>query len=90
MCGSHFLNPAESIGPLRRRMHALSRSSPSPLTWPQKKPTVAASPGIDSEEAIDEAIWYVNENPKKEGKPAQKWSFVTPFAGLPTGWVTDH
>ena len=46
---------------------------------------------LDSENAIEEAIAYVRENPVKEGKPEQKWSFVTPFAGLPTGaWVTYH
>ncbi len=43
---------------------------------------------LDTEEAIDNAIAYVNENPTKEGKPAQHWSFVTPFTGLDTGWVT--
>ena len=43
---------------------------------------------LDSEEAIDNAIGYVEENPLKEGKPPQHWSFVTPFDGLDTGWVT--
>ena len=32
--------------------------------------------GLDS---VEYAIAYVNENPIKEGKPAQRWSFVTPF-----------
>ena len=45
---------------------------------------------LDSEEAIDEAIAYVNDNPLKEGKPAQRWTCVTPFAGLDPGWVTYH
>lgn len=37
---------------------------------------------LDSEVAIQNAIRYVEENPVKEGKPPQMWSFVTPFAGL--------
>jgi REP element-mobilizing transposase RayT len=46
---------------------------------------------LDSESAIEQAIAYVRENPNKEGKPVQNWSFVTPFAGIPTGcWVTYH
>jgi hypothetical protein len=30
-------------------------------------------------EEILAAIPYVEENPVKEGKPAQRWRFVTPF-----------
>ena len=46
---------------------------------------------LDSEDAIGRAIRYVNENPLKECKPKQTWSFVTPFAGLETGcWITYH
>ena len=46
---------------------------------------------LDNEEAIEAAIRYVEGNPVKEGKPTQKWSFVTPFAGLPRGgWTTYH
>ena len=46
---------------------------------------------LDSEEAIENAIHYVNENPIKEGKPLQTWSFVTPFAGIAkSGWTTYH
>jgi REP element-mobilizing transposase RayT len=44
---------------------------------------------LDSEEEIDNAIHYVEENPPREGKPRQSWSFVRPFAGVPTGgWIT--
>ncbi|HZU34622.1 MAG TPA: hypothetical protein VFA18_01865 [Gemmataceae bacterium] len=44
---------------------------------------------LDSEEAIEAAIGYVEENPVKEGKPPQKWSFVTPFGGCDRGgWVS--
>jgi REP element-mobilizing transposase RayT len=45
---------------------------------------------LDSEEAIENAIAYVIDNPIKEGKRRQEWSWVTPFAGLETGWVTYH
>jgi REP element-mobilizing transposase RayT len=43
---------------------------------------------LDCEEQIEQAIRYVEQNPVKEGKPLQKWSFVSPFFGLPAGWIT--
>jgi len=46
---------------------------------------------LDSEEAIENAIHYVEENPVKEGKQPQNWSFVHPFPGLlKGGWQTYH
>ena len=46
---------------------------------------------LDSDEAIEDAIAYVQNNPLEEGKPAQQWSFVTPYTGLPEGgWTTYH
>ena len=45
---------------------------------------------LDTEEAVDNAIRYVQENPVREGKPAQNWPFVTAFTGLDKGWVTYH
>ena len=45
---------------------------------------------LDSEEAIENAIGCVNENPIKEGKPQQTWSFVTKFAGLEKCWIKYH
>ena len=45
---------------------------------------------LDSEQAIENAIAYVEQNPIEEGKPAQYWSFVTPFSGLDSGHVTYH
>ncbi|QDU53934.1 hypothetical protein Pan181_01130 [Aeoliella mucimassa] len=46
---------------------------------------------LDSEESVENAIRYVEENPLKEGKPLQGWSFVTPFAGIDKGgWQTYH
>src|SRR5262249_9209563 len=44
---------------------------------------------LDSEEGIDNAIRYVEENPVREGKPRQSWGFVQPFAGVREGgWIT--
>ena len=58
-----------------------------PSMWSEKEWKVY----LDSEEAIENAIRYVEHNPVKEGKPAQKWSFVTPFAGIDKGgWTTYH
>jgi REP element-mobilizing transposase RayT len=34
---------------------------------------------LDSAEAIDRAVRYVEGNPLKEGKPPQGWSFVVPY-----------
>ncbi len=46
---------------------------------------------LDSAPSIENAINYVEENPEKEGKPRQHWSFVTPFAGLDAGaHITYH
>ena len=47
---------------------------------------------LNNEEHIETAIRYVEENPGREGKPCQTWSFVTPFRGLQYGHghVTYH
>jgi hypothetical protein len=42
---------------------------------------------LDSDEAIENLINYVIENPIKEGKPRQSWSWLTPYAGLEPGWT---
>ncbi len=43
---------------------------------------------LDTDEAIENAIAYVNDNPVKEGKPPQKWNWITPYCGLDPGWTT--
>ena len=43
---------------------------------------------LDSDQAIENAINYVIENPIKEGKPMQNWNWITPYAGLDPGWTT--
>jgi REP element-mobilizing transposase RayT len=45
---------------------------------------------LDCEEAIENAIHYVDQNPVKEGKPQQKWSFESGYQGLDKGWVAYH
>jgi REP element-mobilizing transposase RayT len=46
---------------------------------------------LDSEQAIENAIRYVEDNPSREGKRRQRWSFVTPFTGVANaGWTTYH
>jgi REP element-mobilizing transposase RayT len=45
---------------------------------------------LDSEDAIENAIRYVEDNPLKEGKPRQTWSFVDPFRGLERGGVMTY
>ncbi|HEV3006818.1 MAG TPA: hypothetical protein VGX78_20275, partial [Pirellulales bacterium] len=74
----------ESIHPMARFE---ARNGKLPSTWAEKQWKVY----LDTEEAIENAIRYVEENPAKEGKPRQRWSFVTPFAGLDQGgWTTYH
>lgn len=73
---------AASLHPLAS--HTLSGKTPSP--WGKGQWKVY----LDDAQAIESAINYVEANPEKEGKPRQTWSFVTPFAGLPTGWVGYH
>ena len=45
---------------------------------------------LDSEEAIENAIRYVEDNPVKEGKPKQNWPFVIPFRGLPQSGIVTY
>ena len=40
---------------------------------------------LDSDEQIENAIGYVLDNPVKEGKPRQKWKWITPYSGLDSG-----
>jgi REP element-mobilizing transposase RayT len=62
-------------------------NKPAPSPWAEKRWKVF----LDTEEAVENAIRYVEENPLKEGKPKQKWSFVKPFTGLnQSSWITYH
>ena len=73
----------EGIHPLAKHLNSVGEL-PSP--WNSKAWKVF----LDTEESIEDAIAYVERNPIKEGKPAQSWSFVTPFRGLDAGWVGLH
>jgi len=43
---------------------------------------------LDSEQAIENAMAYVIDNPVKEEKPIQRWSWLAPFSGLASGWTS--
>ncbi|OYP35487.1 transposase [Rhodopirellula sp. MGV] len=45
---------------------------------------------LDSDEAIENAMNYVIENPIKEDKPRQLWRWLTPYSGIDSGWTTYH
>lgn len=45
---------------------------------------------LDSEQEIVDAIDYTGDNPEKEGKPRQHWSFVQPFLGLEEGGLITY
>ncbi len=71
----------------RHPLAAHARGITVPTPWAERCWRVF----LDNEEAIENAIHYVNDNPLKEGKPLQTWSFVTPFAGIArSGWITYH
>ena len=36
---------------------------------------------LNTPEDIVRCIGYVEDNPRKEGKPRQRWTFVRPFTG---------
>ena len=76
---------------MKQNLHPLARfAKPGerpPRMWAEHEWKVY----LDSEESIRNAIQYVEENPLKEDKPPQKWSFVEPFRGLDqSGWTTYH
>jgi hypothetical protein len=65
----------------------MQRNGKLPSAWAEGQWKVY----LDSEDAIENAIRYVEDNPIQEGKPRQKWQFVTPFAGISRGgWTTYH
>ncbi len=74
---------ADNLHPMAKHAHLGQRP---PKMWARGLWKVY----LDDEEALEDAIRYVEENPVKEGKPSQKWSCITPFRGLDTGWTTYH
>jgi len=58
-----------------------------PSMWGEKQWKVF----LEDDRAIETAIRYVAENPIKEHKAAQDWSFVTPFTRISkSAWTTYH
>ena len=48
-----------------------------PTPWVRRCWTVF----LDDDRAVRRAIGYAEANPSREGKPPQRWSFVTPYGG---------
>ncbi|HIF01208.1 MAG TPA: hypothetical protein EYG03_12380 [Planctomycetes bacterium] len=70
----------------RHPLKTFAKSGRPPRPWAESHWKVF----LDSEEQIETAIRYVEQNPEKEGKPRQHWKFVTPFRGLESGKITYH
>jgi len=67
------------VGHLRGR--ATQRLAAEGL-WPDARPVWGRKPWnvfLDTPANVLRAIAYVEANPLKEGKPAQRWRFVTPY-----------
>jgi len=65
---------------LAEAMHPLAEygkpNGQVPSPWTQRKGWVIY---LNSNKAIADKVAYTQENPEREGKPRQHWSFVTPF-----------
>lgn len=80
-------------GAATRRLIETNQHPLAEFAKPDKRPPGMWARGqckvyLDSEGQIENAIAYVNDNPLKEGKPAQNWSWISPFRGLDPGWTT--
>lgn len=64
----------QGLHPMRRHL-AASQKLPSP--WA----TGLWKVFLDSHADIDRSINYVNDNPTREGRRAQNWSFIKPYDG---------
>jgi REP element-mobilizing transposase RayT len=64
---------AEGLHPFAGRP---ASDAPLPSPWGRNGWNVY----LNTREGILRAIRYVQDNPLKEGKPVQRWSFVTPYA----------
>ena len=74
----------------RERLHPLATHATADGTTPTPWAHGEWKTYLDSEEAIEDAIRYVEENPVKEGKPKQTWNCVRRFSGLEKGWTTYY
>jgi REP element-mobilizing transposase RayT len=76
----------DSLNPNSKFEDRSGKGKPPPV-WAEKEWKVY----LDTEQAVENAIRHVEENPVKEDKPRQTWSFVTPFAGVNrAGWTAYH
>jgi hypothetical protein len=57
-----------------------------PPCWGRKWWTVY----IDNDDHLRQAIPYVEDNPRKDGKPMQKWDFVVPYPFTLTEWKSKQ
>jgi REP element-mobilizing transposase RayT len=75
----NLLKGAATTALLQKELHPFQgiklRNTRTPHCWARGQWKVF----LDSIEAIERAIRYVELNPTKEGKPSQRWSFITPF-----------
>ena len=62
----------------RHPLSEFKKNGRLPSLWEERQWKVF----LDTDEAIQKAIRYVEENPVKEGKRRQRWSYVTPFMGI--------
>ena len=70
-------------------LHPLARFAESGKT-PHVWATGLWKSFLDTNIAIENAINYVLENPTKEGKPEQRWSFVSGFSGVDSTGPTTY
>jgi REP element-mobilizing transposase RayT len=87
---ANLLKGAATTQLLKERCHPLAQFATGrprpPRMWSEHEWKVY----LDSEDAIENAIAYVEQNPVKEEKPKQSWKFVEPFTGLPRGGFTTY
>jgi len=61
----------------RDGLHPFGQMAAPPSPWARKGWNVY----LNNDRDIRRGIRYVEENPRREGKPVQDWQFVTPFEG---------
>ena len=90
-CAEQIANMLKGAATRRLRsksQHPLSRhvanGARPPAMWARRQ-WIAC---LDSDTAIENAIAYVDDNPIKEGKPRQEWSWLSPYRGLGSAWTT--
>jgi REP element-mobilizing transposase RayT len=76
----HARKPRKIVGHMKARA---TRELKARKLWPDPERPVwgirAWAVYLDTSFDVRRAITYVGRNPEKEGKPLQRWSFVTPF-----------